>query len=170
MDSNRLFAVTAEGALPLEIAHDAASFIDMLAGFPLGVYSALRTFEHNKFLDLDAHLARTLRSMRLVGMDYSIDEARFRQALHEAVTAYPGENARVRFDVLAEPVMRQGTAVQELISVRPFIPVPTNFYTEGVGVDSSPLIYRSNPQAKTADFAEQREPLALGQDQVIMNG
>ena len=165
MIDNQLFAVTTDGALPLDTAQNAASFVDMLAGFPLGVYTALRTFEHHKFLDLQAHLARTLRSMRLVGWEYAFDEARFRQVLHAVVTAYGHENARVRFDILAEPVVRQGTAVQELIALRPFTPVPSRYYIEGVGVDFAPEIQRHQPLAKTADFAQKREPLALGREQ-----
>ena len=80
MSNEQLFGVTDEGLLPLEFAPDAHSFVDMLDGFPLGVYSALRTFEHHKFLDLKAHLARTLRSMALLGWQYGFDEGRFRRA------------------------------------------------------------------------------------------
>jgi len=164
MNSEQLFTVSAQGALPLELPQNATSFVDMLDGFPLGVYSALRTFEHNKFLDLEAHLARTLRSMALIGWNYSFNEERFRRALHQAVTSYPLANARVRFDILVAPVVRQGAAVQELISLRPFTPVPPAYYIEGVGVDFALQIQRHHPLAKTADFAQRREPLSLGQD------
>lgn len=165
MDKNRLFAVTEQGAVRLELSGRESGFVDMLAGYPLGVYSALRTFEHNKFLDLEAHLARTLRSVAMIGWEYAFDEARFRCTLHEVVTAFPFDDARVRFDILAEPVLRQGTAVRELISLRPFTPVPARYYEEGVGVDCAPEIQRHRPLVKTADFAQQREPLGLGRDQ-----
>jgi branched-chain amino acid aminotransferase len=165
MSDKQLFGVTAQGAVPLDVPSHADSFVDMLQGFPLGVYSALRTFEHNKFLDLQGHLARTLHSMALIGWDYKFDEARFRQALHQAVTAYPLADARVRFDILAAPVQRQGVEIQELIALRPFSPVPRRFYEQGVGVDFAQGFERPLPGAKTADFAQKREPLALGQDQ-----
>ena len=165
MSNEQLFGVTTDGLLPLDFAQDAHSFVAMLHGFPLGVYSALRTFEHNKFLDLQAHISRSLRSMELVGWRYVFDEGRFRLALHEAVTAYPLPDARVRFDILAHAVHREGREIQELIALRPFSPVPAEFYVQGIGVDFALQVTRSRPRAKTADFALQREPLALGQEQ-----
>ncbi len=164
MSETRLFGVSDSGPVPLPVTTDANGFVDMLAGFSLGVYSALRTFDHNKFLDLEAHLARTINSLSLVGHHYDFDEARFRRTLHEVVTDYPLLNSRVRFDILTEPVERQGVAIQELISLRPFSPVPSAYYEMGVGADLGQYLARHHPLAKTADFAEKREPLALGKD------
>lgn len=158
----RLYGVSQKGPVRLDVPAEANGFVGMLAAFPLGVYSALCTFDHNKFLDLEAHLARTLNSLTLIGWDYAFDESRFRGVLHQVVTDYPLPNSRVRFDILAEPVVRQGVAIQELISLRPFSPVPAQYYDIGIGVDLSQEIHRRNPLAKTADFAQQREPLALG--------
>ncbi|MDX1415742.1 MAG: aminotransferase class IV [Candidatus Promineifilaceae bacterium] len=165
MAENQLFAVTDQGAVCLGSFAAETSFVAMLDGYPLGAYSALRTFNHNKFLDLEAHLARTLNSMAIMGKDYNFDEAWFRRALHQAVSNYPLPNSRLRFDILSEAVQRQGFVTQELICLRPFKPTPPRFYKEGVGVDFERSMQRHRPLAKTADFAQQREPLALGYKQ-----
>lgn len=156
------FAITDEGLWPLPIPPNARSFADLYSGLPLGVYSALRTFEHNKFLDLEEHLARTRRSMELLGWDYVWDEVRLRQAIHNAATAFPAENARVRFDILAAAAQKLASDSCELLALMPFKPIPTNYYEEGVGVQITQQLSRQRPLAKTADFAEQRKIFHLG--------
>lgn len=165
MTALQLFAVTGEGPQPLPIPPTTTSFDDLYAGLPLGVYSALRTFEHNKFLFLDAHIARTRRSMALLGWDYTLDERRLRRALHAVCTAYPGDDARVRFDVLAAPATNLDTASRELIALMPFTPPPRHYYTEGVGVDFAPTLVRKRPLVKTADFAQARRAYPAARSQ-----
>jgi branched-chain amino acid aminotransferase len=123
----------------------------------LGVYSVIRTYQHNKFLRLDHHLARTVNSMRLLGWDYQLDESRLRQAIHTLCTAYPAPEMRVRIDVLAEPARSLGTESQELLALMPFTPLPSAYYTQGVAVDFATDLHRTNPLIKTADFAEARK-------------
>ncbi len=165
MGELRLYAVTDGGAERLEVPHMASDFIDLYADLSLGTYSALRTFEHDKFLDLAQHIARTKLSMELLGISYDLDEQRLRRALHQVVSAFPAQNSRVRFDVLAEPATALGTNSRELIALKPFTPIPASFYTQGVGAHYAPTLQRELARAKTAEFAQERSHLSPGQVQ-----
>ncbi len=165
MNGLRLYAVTDRGAEELKVPPQAADFVDLYTDLALGTYSALRTFDHNKFLDLGQHIARTQLSMELLGMSYQLDDQRLRRALDQVVSGYPAADARVRFDVLAKPAYSLGTNSRELIALKPFVPVPASYYEEGVGADFAPLLQREMARAKTADFAEQRRHLAPGKKQ-----
>jgi len=157
MSDLQLFAVTAAGLQPLPVPAGAKEFTDLYAGLALGVYSIARTFAHNQFLRLDHHLARTANSMRLLGWDYALDEARLRRAIHTLCTAFPAAEMRVRLDVLAEPASSLGTDSRELLALAPFTPLPADFYAQGVTVDFATGLTRGNPLIKTADFAEARK-------------
>src|SRR5215467_4298506 len=91
----QLFAVVGSEPKPLPVPPSAASFHDLLDDVELGVYSALRTFHHDRFLWLDAHFERTDRSMQLLGWDFRLDRPALRRALHAIVAAYPLPDARV---------------------------------------------------------------------------
>jgi branched-chain amino acid aminotransferase len=138
----------------------------MVAEQPLGVYSALRTFDHNKFLGLDGHLARNRQAMSLLGWDYALDEAALRRALHTAVTNYHHPDALVRFDVLAKPITVAGTETRVLISLLPFYGRPAKYYRDGVRVGFAEALHRDNPLAKTAVYAQQRQAFPIGSDEV----
>ena len=157
MSDLQLFAITAAGPQPLPTPNDAKDFTDLYHGFALGVYSVIRTYDHNKFLRLDHHLARTVKSMGLLGWDYQLDESRLRQAIHTLCTAFPSPEMRVRIDVLAEPAYRLGTESRELLALMPFTPLPSTYYTQGVTVDFAADLHRINPLIKTADFADARK-------------
>ncbi len=151
------WAVVGEELRPLPIPPNAKTFDDLLAGLPLGVYSALRTFDHNKFLYLDAHLARMEQSMRLLGWQETLDQQALRAALHQAVTAVPWPESRVRFDLLAQPAPAQlGTESRLLIALMALTPPPPELYAQGVAVGIASGLQRHNPLAKTADFTQQR--------------
>jgi len=165
MSELRLYAVTDAGAEQLQVPDLATDFVDLYGDLSSATYSALRTFEHNKFLDLAGHIARTKLSMELLELPYNWNEQRFRIALHQAVSDFPAENARVRFDVLAGPAAALGTDSRELIALKAFVPVPAVYYEEGVGVDYGPTLQRELARAKTADFAQQRSQFSLGQVQ-----
>jgi len=157
MSNLQLFAVTDQGPQPLPTPADANDFTDLYHGLALGVYSVVRTFDHNKFLRLEHHLARTVKSMRLLGWDYHLDEQRLRQAIHTLCTAFPASEMRVRIDVLAEPAHSLGTESRELLALMPFAPLPADYYTRGVAVAVASDLQRANPLIKTADFAEARK-------------
>jgi branched-chain amino acid aminotransferase len=169
----QLYAIEDAGPRPLPVPPDATQFTDLYRGLPLGVYTALRTFEHNKFLYLNRHLARTERSMALLGWKYTLDRARLLRALHAVVTAAEWPEMRVRIDVLAAAAtaapMDTTTVVgsRELIALQPFTPPPAALYETGVAVDFAAGLARERPLAKTADFAEKRPSTAglMGSDE-----
>ncbi len=164
MSKFELYAVTDEGPQALVVPDSAETFADLYAGLSLGVYSALRTFDHNKFLGLADHMARTQRSMSMLGWAYDWDTDRFRRTLHELATQFSAENARIRFDILPDSAETLGTSSRELIALQPLIPVPASAYETGVVVDVATGIHRLNPQIKTADFAAIRQQMASDPD------
>lgn len=161
MSQFQLFAVEDAGPRLLAVPPDAAQFADLYRDLPLGVYDALRTFDHNKFLYLNRHLARTERSMALLGWDYRLDRARLLRALHGIVTGSEWSEMRVRYDILAGAAETLGTSSRELIAIQPFSPPPPELYEQGVVVAFAEGLHRANPLAKTADFAAQR-PVSAG--------
>lgn len=158
----QLFAVTEGGLQELPVSPQATTFEELYPGLSLGVYSALRTFDHNRFLDLDAHLARTYQSMRLLGWDFPFDEAAFRQGLHHACTRFPYPEARVRFDVLAEPATSLGTSSRVLIALQPFNPPTQEMISNGVKLGFAPTLHRDEPLIKRADFPLKRRIYPIG--------
>jgi branched-subunit amino acid aminotransferase/4-amino-4-deoxychorismate lyase len=160
MDHLQLFAVTNTGPHPLPLPESVTGFEDLFDGFALGVYSAFRTFSHNKFLGLDDHLDRTRRSIEMLGWDYQLDEPLLRQALHQVCSAYPLADARVRIDVLAEPAHLLNTSSRVLIALIPFTPIPPETYERGVSVSYALGLSRQQPLAKLAGFAVRRRVYA----------
>ena len=164
----QLFAVEPSGSKPLPVPAGAALH-EVLDGLPLGVYSALRTFHHERFLWLDAHLDRTDRSMELLGWNFRLERPLLRRALHDAVRAYPLADCRVRFDVLAEPANRPvsggsrrlETSSRVVIVLSPYKPVPEAFLREGVRVEVARELHREQPLIKTAEFVVRRRPFPL---------
>jgi branched-chain amino acid aminotransferase len=163
MGDVQLFAVEEEGARALTLAALPAGIHDLPETLPFGVYTAMRTFAHNQFLELRAHLDRLEQSMVLLDWAYRLDRARLRQALHTVCTAYPGDDTRVRIDVLAQPATAQGSSSRELITLAPFTPMPARLYEEGVRVALAPALHRANPLVKHAEFVLARRDYPLGQ-------
>ncbi len=152
MSEVQLFAVTAEGPQRLAPPQPVTGIHDLPAGLPFGVYTALRTFSQNRFLELAAHLDRLEQSLALMGWPYRLDRSRLRRALHTVCSAYPAEAARVRIDVLARPATLLGSSSRELITLAPFTPVPPAAYQEGVRVAVAPALQRDQPLVKHATF------------------
>ena len=157
-----LFAVTNAGPQPLPVPPSATEQADLVHGLALGVYSAFRTFEHNKFLYLEDHLARTVRSMQMLGWDYALDELTLRRVLDALCTSAPWPEARVRIDVLAKPAQALGTDSRILISLMPFEPLPATLFETGVTVGFAEGLTRSQPLVKTAAFVEMRKGFTVG--------
>lgn len=157
----QLFAVTAHGAQALPTPEGATSAHDVFDALPLGVYSALRTFEHERFLALELHFERTDRSLELLGSSQRLDRPALARALDQAASASPAADSFVRFDVLSAPAAVLGTQAHTLVAVSPFVPVPATCARDGVGVLVSSL-RRSQPLVKLASFVLERRPYPLG--------
>ncbi len=167
MNDMQLFAVEKGGTRPLPIPPAAIVFADLYAGMELGVYSALRTYEHQKFLWLDKHLARMAQSAQLVGIAYDVDEVALRRALAQVCKAYPLPDARVRIDLLAQPPTHLGSNSRLLIALIPFPGIPPRYYKEGVRVGFAETLHRETPLAKKAVFAAQRRKLTLSENEAV---
>ena len=162
MKAVQLFAVEQSGIRPLPVPDQVTGFDQLYDGLALGVYSALRTFHHNKFLCLAHHIQRTRDSMTLLGWPDELDEMRLRRGLHQTCSQYPLPEARVRFDYLAAPPHHLGTDSRLLIGLMPFTPPPPELYQNGVRVGFALDLARQNPLAKTADFAQKRRAYKVG--------
>ena len=162
----QFFALAADGPRALSVPSGATSHHELFDGLPLGVYSALRTFDHERFLALDWHLERTERSMQLLGWSERLDRARLCAALDRCVRAFPGADSAVRFDVLAEPARRLGTEERLLLALAPFTPLAPKLLEEGVTVRCSDL-RRDTPLIKTAAFVVARRPYPLGKPEAF---
>jgi len=160
--SLQLFALTARGPVELAVDANGGTVHDILDRLPGGVYSALRTFGHNRFLWLDAHFDRTDRSMTALGWEKRLDRVALRAALHEVASAYPLADSRVRFDVLRDEFEIQGVRAATFLALSPYEPVPEPFLREGVRVEFAPHLHREAPRVKTTQFTRVRKPLPYG--------
>ncbi|MFZ0547590.1 MAG: aminotransferase class IV [Candidatus Promineifilaceae bacterium] len=168
MSTIQFFAITLSGITPLPIPKGAQTIHDLFDDLKLGVYTTFCTFEHNKFLYLDAHLDRLQNSVNLMGWDYPLDQHHLRQVIHQLCTAYPQQNSqgnsRVRLDVLAEPpTTPPGSETSRLtIALSPFPSVPPELYTQGVEVGFADHLHRDRPLIKDAHFVLQRRSYQSG--------
>lgn len=163
----KLYAVKPEGPVQLTPVTPLDSIYDLPDTLPYGVYTVMRTFNHNKFLGLTDHLDRLEQSIALLGWSYRPDRRAIRKALHEVCTAYPQPDARVRLDVLAGPAEELGTTSRDLITLSPFEPVPAICYQEGVQVAVARQLQRRQPRAKTADFVLARRNYPAGRPEAF---
>ncbi len=152
----QLFAVIESGPIPLPVPEQARHVHDLFDDLPVGVYTALATFDHNKFLLLNDHLDRLEKSMDLLDWDYRLDRLSLRRALDQVVSDYPLPNARVRIDVLSQAISVQKVRSRLLIALSPFVPIPETIYEQGVSVGTIRGLVRSQPLVKRADFVFQR--------------
>jgi branched-chain amino acid aminotransferase len=157
----QLFAVSEAGPVPLPVRAGARSAHELFDELPLGVYSALRTFQHERFLGLELHFERTDRSLALLGWPERLDRPRLARAIDRCARAYPGPDAFVRFDLLAAPARALGSEERTLLALSPLVGVPEACLREGVVVRLSPL-RRERPLVKVASFVVARRPYPLG--------
>lgn len=156
------FQVTDTGLHGVDIPGDTLDQVSR--ALPQGVYTTLRTYGGNRFLDLPHHLQRLAESLRLLDGGASIDEATLRRALADALAAtrYPEARLRVTVPVAGAPIY---------VTVEPFSPYPAELYRDGVATVTM-LMARQNPRAKsTAFIAPSRElkgQLPPGIQEVLM--
>jgi branched-subunit amino acid aminotransferase/4-amino-4-deoxychorismate lyase len=151
-----LFSATPAGAQPLPTPSNARDANEAFDDLPLGIYEGLRTFEHVRLYALDAHLDRAQRSMDLLGWGETLDRRTLCRALHEALVAAPWPDARVRFDVLAEPAASLGTESRMLVALSPFVPVPDELMRLGTWSRLVTDLARAHPRIKEARFVVDR--------------
>lgn len=158
-----LYALTKQGALPLPAPE--ATLHDLFDGVPEGVYSGLRSYGA-RWLRLEDHMARTERSLALLGWEPAMDQELLRTALREVAD---GEHLRVRFDVLREDWRTAVGTCRMLLGVTPFAPVPDAILRDGARVITTADLHRDLPRAKTTRFVLERAPHVPREDyEVIM--
>jgi branched-chain amino acid aminotransferase len=167
----RSFLVTARGLRERDVPAEATTVHEVLEGHPTGVYTALRTYGGDRYLELDAHLDRTDRSMELSGWPAGanrVDRERVRRGL-QAVTVGSTGDLVVRLDVLPPDAplaeARRESAETDgrtVLSTAPLQPVPAEFLEHGVRLAVARDLHRASPLIKTADFALERRPFPLG--------
>jgi branched-chain amino acid aminotransferase len=157
----QLFAVEASGPRALAVPAAARHAHELFDGLELGVYSALRTFGHERFLGLERHFERTDRSLELLGSRERLPRERLARAIASSVRAYPAREAFVRFDLLTAPARKFDSEERCLLALSPLVPVPEAFLEHGVTVQRSPL-RRARPLIKVARFVVERRPYPLG--------
>lgn len=160
--SLQLFALTASGPRALPVAASSGTMHDVMDVLPDGVYSALRTFQHERFLDLEAHLDRTDRSMAGLGWTKKVPRERLRAALAAIVRDRPGHDSRVRFDVLPAEIELHGVRADLFIGVSPHAELEPRLREQGVRVDYARHLERREPRIKTTAFVRARRPLPIG--------
>lgn len=156
MTEFQLYAISSFRPQPLTVPTTARDFSDLYAGLALGIYSVWRSYDHNKFLHLEAHLDRIRRSMALLNWEYELNETAVRQAIHTICSKAPYPEMRVRLDILAEPARALGTNSSLLLALMSFSPPPKSMYENGVRLDFAPGLSRERPSLKMADFAVKR--------------
>ena len=159
-DLVQLFSVSPDGPQSLPVP-EGVPLLELMGTLPEGVYSGLRTWHHDRFLWLDEHIGRTVRSMRGMGWAYELDEGALRRSLHRVCTDWPTADARVRFDVLESSPAQWDTSSRVLIGLSPYTPVPEQFMREGVGIEVAESLIRDQPRIKTTEFILRRQPYPL---------
>jgi len=157
----QLFALTPTGPRSVPVAATTGTMHDAMDPLPDGVYSALRTFQGNRFLELEAHLERTQRSMDALGWKKTLDRTALRAALR-AITAGNTSDVRVRFDALPAPFELGGFASDVWIGVSPHAELPDAWVKDGVRVDYARHLARTLPKVKTTRWVKDRRPFPIG--------
>jgi branched-subunit amino acid aminotransferase/4-amino-4-deoxychorismate lyase len=150
------FAVLDDDVETIQTPEKDAIIRALYSGLPLGVYTGMRTYEHNQFLHLEEHITRLEESIAALGWDFQLNRRALRQALHQVCTGYKQLDARVRIDVLAAGEIQLATGSRVLISLSPYSPIPDSVYQNGVRVRIEAAIPRSQPEVKKAEFAVTR--------------
>lgn len=161
----KLYSVTDAGAKELTPPHPLSSLYDLPNELALGVYTAMRTYDHYKFLRLSDHLQRLEQSMAVLNWRYRLDEGAVRRALHQVCVAYEYPDARVRIDVLTQAPGPPYGDSHVIVTLAPFEPQPVVVYEKGVRLALAPALQRRHPQAKTADFALARREYPINSDE-----
>jgi len=131
------------------VPYTAASLADAALKEPQGVYTAGRTYQHDKVLLFDEHLDRLERSARLEGINVTVDRPAVRSALKQLVDQSGYDDARFRITLPRE------APDQPIITLEPFIPVSTEIIQNGARVVTVHLS-RHNPVAKTTEWMTRR--------------
>ncbi|MEE8467613.1 MAG: aminotransferase class IV [Planctomycetota bacterium] len=159
--AQQLFAVTPEGPQRLAVPAGLADPGEVFDPLPLGIYEALRTFDHVRFVGLREHLDRAERSMELFGLEGPMGRETLQAALHSVVSNFPAADVKVRFDVLCGPATQLGTTARTLLQATELSLPPREVYERGVCSQLTSALRRERPGIKTTQWVVERR-LAQG--------
>ena len=152
----QLFAVTPEGPQRLAVPTGLSDPGEVFDPLPLGIYEALRTFDHVRFVGLHEHLDRAERSMELFGLEGPLGRETLRAALHRVVSDFPAADVKVRFDVLSGPATHLGTTARILLQVTELCLPPREVYERGVCSQLTSALKREQPDIKSTQWVVER--------------
>lgn len=153
---HELFAVNSGGPRPLAFPQGLASPAHVFDELPPGIYEALRTFEHNRFVGLETHLDRAQRSIRQFGMSPPLGSQAIRAALHTIATGFAGQDAKIRIDFLTSPATILGTD-SRVIALASELQLPApEIYAQGVSCELVGQLRRDRPDIKESKWVVDR--------------
>lgn len=155
----RLWAAEPGGPRELASPRNARDLHELLDGFPLGIYEALRTFGRTRFLRLEDHFDRADRSLEALevpGERARLDRLAVRRALDAAVRAFGAGEVRVRIDVLARSAPELGSEERTLVSLAPLPAISPGLLEKGVAVGVARGLARARPKVKEARWVVER--------------
>ncbi len=159
---HELFAIGSCGPRPLDFPEGLDSAAHVFDDLPRGIYEALRTFQHNRFVGLEAHLSRAAGSMAHFGMSAPLEPSDLRSALHTIATNFPGADSKIRVDFLERPADSLGTDCR-VIALASELHLPAlAVYEHGVSCKLVDQLRRERPAIKTSQWVVDRRPAQGG--------
>ena len=118
-----------------------------------GVYTVSNTLNRTQTLLFDAHLERLVDSARREGIPLQIDRQQLRSALRQMIIESGFGDVRFR---ISAPAAQPN---ELLLSIEPYAPPAEGLIQRGVRCDTSSLLARHNPAAKSSDWMHRRRHL-----------
>ena len=141
--------LTPQGLSPVD--YQAASLQEAERFEPDGIYTTTNTYHTFQALKLDAHLDRMEDSARRESIPLRLDRARLKSTLRQMIAEYQQGDVRFRVTVPhAQPD-------HFIITLEPFQPPAPALIESGVRCVTLAGLKRRNPDAKTTDWAQDRQ-------------
>ncbi len=118
-----------------------------------GVYTVSSTVNRTQILLFDAHLERLVDSARREGIPLQVDRQQLRAALRQMIIESGFGDVRFRISA------RAAQPKELLLSIEPYAPTAEALIQRGVRCDTSSLLTRHNPAAKSSDWMHRRRSL-----------
>jgi branched-chain amino acid aminotransferase len=145
----------------LEFSSKITNLNGMSPILPAGVYTTLRTYDHNNVLPLQAHFERLEESARLAGKPVTLDRQLLRIALHSVLPNIHFKDSRIRITLDLE--QHPGTT---FLAFEPLKTPKKKDYLNGVRTISHQY-KRKDPQAKLTGFLSEARKILETTDSSI---
>lgn len=142
----RTFRLDRQGLCEMNVPGETLDQVSL--HLPAGTYTTFRTYQGNRFLRLNCHLARLENSNQLLGHPIPVAQEPIRHALAEILRLTGFAESRFRVTV---SLTSNGEPGDVYLCVEPFIPWPERLYQEGVRCVTH-FLPRREPRAKSTDF------------------